>query len=282
MKRQGGQHNVRKMCRWLCVSPSGYYAWKRRRPSARRQQNERLTIAMRAIDDEVRQSYGSPRMQRELIARGHACGRHRVARLMRDQGLQARFKKRYKVTTQAGHHGPAPDRLKRRFKKMAPNRAWVSDITAIPTAEGWLYLATVLDLYSRRIVGWATGDRMHTGLVIEALNHAAGRRTLRKGWIFHSDRGTQYMAQAFKERLKELEGLPSMGRRGTCYDNAVAESFFASLKEEWLRGKRYKTRQEALSEVFGYIEMHYNPIRRHSTLGYVSPVEFERQAGVVN
>jgi transposase InsO family protein len=282
MKTQEGQHQVRKMCRWLEVSPSGYYAWRRRRPSARRQQNERLTIAMRAIDEEVRQNYGSPRMQRELVGRGHACGRHRVAQLMRAEGLRARVKKRYKVTTQAGHRRPAPDRVKRRFKKNKPNRVWVSDITAIPTAEGWLYLATVLDLYSRRIVGWAMRERMHTELVLEALNHAAGRRSLQKGWILHSDRGAQYMSAAFRERVRALEGRQSMGRFGTCYDNAVAESFFASLKEEWIKGRLYKTRQEACSEVFGYIEMFYNPTRRHSTLGYLSPVEFERQAGVVN
>jgi putative transposase len=269
------------MCRWLQVSASGYYAWKGRRPSQRKRSNDRLAFEMRAIHAEVRQSYGSPRMQRELVERGHACGRHRVARLMRAEGLQARVKKSYKVTTQAGHRRPAPDRVKRRFKKKAPNRVWVSDITGIPTAEGWLYLATVLDLYSRRIVGWAMRDRMQTELVIDALNHAAGRRTLRKGWILHSDRGTQYMAATFKERLKELKGLPSMGRIGTCYDNAVAESFFASLKEEWIKGKLYKTRQEARSEVFGYIEMFYNPLRRHSTLGYLSPANFERRAGVV-
>jgi transposase InsO family protein len=269
------------MCRWLQVSPSGYYAWKDRPPGERRRHNERLAIEMRAIHAEVRQNYGSPRMQRELVARGHPCGRHRVARLMRSEGLRARVKKSYKATTQAGHRRPAPDRVRRCFKKKAPNRVWVSDITGVPTAEGWLYLATVLDLYSRRIVGWALRERMTAELVIEALNHAAGRRSLRKGWILHSDRGTQYMAAAFKERLKSLGGRPSMGRFGNCFDNAVAESFFASLKEEWIRGRLYRTRQEARREVFEYIEMFYNPIRRHSTLGYVSPANFERQAGVV-
>jgi transposase InsO family protein len=276
-----GQFEIRRMCRWLSISPSGYYAWRSRPLSERRRRNERLAIEMRAIHAEVRQNYGSPRMHEELVDRGFACGRHRVARLMRAQGLWARRKKRFKVTTQAGHRRPAPDLVKRNFKAKAPNRVWVSDITAVPTAEGWLYLAMVLDLYSRRVVGWSMRERMQTELVLDALNDAAGRRTLRRGWILHSDRGTQYMAGAFKERLKELQGRPSMGRFGNCFDNAVAESFFASLKEEWIRGRLYKTRDEARKEVFEYIELFYNPTRRHSTLGYISPAEFERRAGVV-
>lgn len=282
MRALENEHAVRRMCRWLDVSPSGYYAWKSRPVSLRRRNNERLAVEMRAIHEEVRQSYGSPRMRRELVERGLPCGRHRVARLMRVEGLRAQRKKRFKITTQAGHRVPAPDRVRRRFKAKAPNRVWVSDITAIPTAEGWLYLATMLDLYSRRVVGWAIGDRMQTDLVLEALDHAAGRRSLRKGWILHSDRGTQYMAGAFRDRLKALNGRPSMGRFGNCFDNAVAESFFASLKEEWIRGRLYKTRQEARAAIFEYIEMFYNPVRRHSTLGYLSPVEFERRRGCVH
>jgi len=270
------------MCRWLAVSASGYYAWRNRPLSARRQRNQRLTLEMRAIHAAVRESYGSPRMHRELLERGLPCGRHRVARLMRSEGLWARHKKRFKVTTQASHVRPAPDRVKRRFTAKAPNRVWVSDITAVPTEEGWLYLATVLDLYSRRIVGWSMHDRLHADLVLEAVNHAAGRRTLRPGWILHSDRGVQYTAATLKERLHRLRGRSSMGRTGNCFDNAVAESFFSSLKQEWIRGRYYDTRDEARRDVFEYIEMFYNPSRRHSTLGYVSPAEFERRAGAVN
>jgi transposase InsO family protein len=201
---------------------------------------------------------------------------------MRAEGLWARPKKRFKVTTQAGHRPPAPDRVKRRFRARAPNRVWVSNITSVPTAEGWLYLATVLDLYSRRIVGWSLRERLEAGLVVDALNAAVERRRPRAGWILHSDRGSQYMATALKERLRELGGLASMGRFGDCFDNAVAESFFASLKREWNCGKRYRTRREARKDVSEYIDLFYNPSRRHSTLGYLSPVEFERRRGAVH
>jgi transposase InsO family protein len=277
-----GQHEIRRMCRWLGVSPSGYYAWRSRPLSERRRKNERLAREMRVIHAEVRQSYGSPRMQRELVGRGLPCGRHRVARLMRAEGLWARPTKRFKVTTQAGHRPPAPDRVKRRFRAKAPNRVWVSDITSVPTAEGWLYLATVLDLYSRRIVGWSMGERLDARLVLEALNLAVARRCPQPGWILHSDRGSQYTATALRQRLQVLGGLASMGRFGNCFDNAVAESFFASLKREWNCDGRYGTRREARKDVFEYIELFYNPSRRHSTLGYVSPVEFERRRGAVH
>jgi putative transposase len=268
------------MCRWLGVSVSGYYAWRNRSLSPRQRQNQCLALEMRTIQAEVRQSYGSPRMHRELLGRGFTCGRHRVARLMRSEGLWARRRKRFKVTTQGGGQSSVPDRVKRRFTTEAPNRLWVSDITAVLTREGWLYLAVVLDLYSRRVVGWSMQDRLHAKLVLEAVNHAAGRRDLRPGWILHSDRGVQYTSAALKERLNQLRGRSSMGRTGNCFDNAVAESFFASLKEEWIRGRIYPTRKEARRDVFEYIEFFYNPKRRHSTLGYFSPAEFERRAAV--
>ena len=267
------------MCRWLAVSVSGYYAWRNRPLSQRHRTNERLAVEMRAIHAEVRESYGSPRMHRELLERGLPCGRHRVARLMRSEGLWARRRKRFKVTTQ-GHGRGVPDRVKRRFTAEAPNRIWVSDITAILTEEGWLYLAIILDLYSRRVVGWSMSERLHAELVLEAVNHAAGRRALQPGWILHSDRGVQYTAAPLKERLQRLQGRSSMGRTGNCYDNAVAESFFASLKEEWICDRLYSTRQEARRDVFEYIEMFYNPARRHSTLGYLSPAQFEQRVAV--
>lgn len=281
MRALEGQFEVRRMCRWLAVSPSGYYAWKSRPRSERRQRNDRLVLEMHTIHKQVRKCYGSPRMQHELIGRGLPSGRHRVARLMRAEGLWARRKKRFKITTQAGHREPAPDRVKRRFRVDAPNRVWVSDITAVWTAQGWLYLAIVLDLYSRRVVGWSMHDRLQADLVLHAVNHAAGRRMPKPGWILHSDRGVQYTARVLRERLSALGGESSMGRFGNCFDNAVAESFFASLKEEWLSDRRYQTREEARRDIFEYIELFYNPTRRHSTLGYVSPVEFERLASAV-
>ena len=277
-----GQHRIRSMCRWLAVSASGYYAWRSRSSSERRLRNERLALEMRVIHRQYRESYGSPRMHQELVGRGFPCGRHRVARLMRAEGLKARRSQRFKVTTRAGGTRTGADLVKRCFKAQAPNRIWVSDITAILTEEGWLYLAIVLDLYSRRVVGWSMQNRLHAELVVDAVNNAAARRSLQAGWILHSDRGVQYTSVSLKEQVSRLLGQTSMGRIGDCYDNAVAESFFASLKEEWICGKVYATRSEARKDVFEYIELFYNPTRLHSTLGYVSPAQFEQRTGTVN
>ena len=277
-----GQFRIRSMCRWLAVSASGYYTWRSRSSSQRRRGNDRLALEMRVIHRQFRQSYGSPRMHRELLGRGFPCGRHRVARLMRSEGLRARRSQRFKVTTLAGGTRTGPDRVRRCFTAQAPDRVWVSDITAILTDEGWLYLAIVLDLYSRRVVGWSMQDRLHAELVVDAVKDAAARRSLQPGWIFHSDRGVQYTSVSLKEQVGRLFGQTSMGRIGDCYDNAVAESFFASLKEEWICGTVYATRQEARRDVFEYIELFYNPTRRHSTLGYVSPAQFEQRTGTVN
>lgn len=270
------------MCRWLDVSPSGYYAWRGRSSSERHRQNERLAFEMRVIHRTVRESYGSPRMREELLGRGFPCGQNRVARLMRSEGLRAKRSRRFKVTTRAGGLRTGPDRVKRCFTAPAPNRVWVSDITAILTAEGWLYLAIVLDLYSRRVVGWSMQDRLHAELAVDAVNHAAARRSPQPGWVFHSDRGVQYTSVLLKERLNQLQGQASMSRIGNCFDNAVAESFFASLKEEWICGTVYATRKDARRDVFEYIELFYNPTRRHSTLGYVSPAQFELRTGTSN
>jgi transposase InsO family protein len=277
-----GQFRIRSMCRWLSVSPSGYYAWRSCSRSERRRRNERIAFEMCVIHRQFRQSYGSPRMHRELLERGFACGRHRVARLMRSEGLRARRSKRFKVTTRAGGTRSGPDRVKRCFRVQAPDRVWVSDISAILTTEGWLYLAIVLDLYSRRVVGWSMRDRLHAEIVVDAVNDAAARRSLQPGWILHSDRGVQYTSVSLKERVEQLHGQTSMGRIGDCYDNAVAESFFASLKEEWICGRVYATRTEARRDTFEYIELFYNPTRRHSTLGYISPAQFERRTGTDN
>jgi putative transposase len=277
-----GQHAIRSMCRWLAVSASGYYAWRSRSPSERRRRNERLALEMRVIHRQYRESYGSPRMHRELLGRGFPCGRHRVARLMRSEGLKARRSRRFKVTTLAGGARTGPDLVKRCFKAPAPNRIWVSDITAIQTDRGWLYLAIVLDLYSRRIVGWSMQNRLHAQLVVDAVNDATARRSPQSGWILHSDRGVQYTSVSLKERVSQLHGRTSMGRIGNCYDNAAAESFFASLRQEWICGKIYATREEARRDAFDYIELFYNTSRRHSTLGYDSPAQFELRTGTVN
>jgi putative transposase len=273
------QFEIRQMCRWLGVSPSGFYAWQGRPLSERTKKNQRMAIEMRAIHAQVRKSYGSPRMHRELVQRGFPCSRHRIARLMRAEGLRAKPMKRFHVTTQSKHDRPlAPDRVNRNFTAQAPNRVWVSDITYVPTAEGWLYLAVILDLYSRRVVGWATSQHLDTSVVFDALEDATGRRNPGAGWILHSDRGVQYASEAVRARIALLGGLSSMGRKGDCFDNAVAESFFGSLKTEWVHGQRYQTRQEAWQDLFEYIELFYNPTRRHSTLKHLSPVQFEANA----
>lgn len=275
------EHETRRMCRWLGVSPSGYYAWRARPESVRTKANLGLVVEIRAIHAETRRAYGSPRIYDELKAKGIVCGRHRVARLMRAEGLRAKPKKRFVVTTQSKHDQPiAIDRVKRNFTAAAPNRIWVSDITYIWTSEGWLYLAVILDLFSRRVVGWSMGESLATSLVLDALDQAAGRRKLESGWILHSDRGVQYASQAVRERVAELGGLSSMSRRGNCFDNAVAESFFGSLKIEWVHEQRYETRDEARKDIFEYIELFYNHSRRHSTLGRISPAEFEARAQV--
>ncbi len=275
------EYAIRRMCRWLEVSPSGYYAWKKRPESARAKTNLRLVVEIRAIHAKTRRSYGSPRIYDELKEKGLPCGRHRVARLMRAEGLRAKPKKRFRVTTQSKHDQPiAIDRVERKFTAGAPNRVWVSDITYVWTNEGWLYLAVILDLFSRRVVGWSMGESLATSLVLDALDHAAGRRRLESGWIFHSDRGVQYASEALRARVTALGGLSSMSRRGNCYDNAVAESFFGSMKIEWVHEQRYETRDEARKDIFEYIELFYNTSRRHSTLGQISPAAFEARAEV--
>ena len=275
------EYAIRRMCRWLAVSPSGYYAWQKRPESARAKTNLRLVVEIRAIHATTRRCYGSPRIHEELTAKGLKCGRHRVARLMRAESLRAKPKKRFRVTTQSKHDHPiAIDRVERKFTAEAPNRVWVSDITYVWTNEGWLYLAVILDLFSRRVVGWSMGESLATSLVLDALDHAAGRRRLESGWILHSDRGVQYASEALRARVTALGGLSSMSRRGNCYDNAVAESFFGSMKIEWVHEQRYETRDEARKDIFEYIELFYNTSRRHSTLGQISPAAFEAKAEV--
>jgi transposase InsO family protein len=270
---------VQVLCRTLQVSRAGFYAWHTRAPAPRTQQDQRLGVEIQAIHAESRQRYGSPRVHAELRDRGQRLGRKRVARLMRQQGLCARRRRRFRVTTDSNHPWPvAPNVLARQFAVVAPDTAWVTDITYLWTREGWLYLAVILDLFSRAVVGWAMSMHITRHLTLQALTMALGRRRPPQGLLHHSDRGSQYASTDYRDALKAHGIVCSMSRRGNCWDNAVAESFFATLKVElghadlpWL------TRGHAQGEVFEYIEGFYNGQRRHSTLGYLSPLTFERR-----
>jgi putative transposase len=270
------------MCRLLEVSRAGFYAAERRAPSARAQDNESLRSVIGAIHETSRATYGSPRIHRELRAAGTRCGRNRVARLMRESGLRSKPSRRYRVTTTNSNHGyrVAENVLRRRFgvkETGGVNRAWCGDITYIRTREGWLYLAVLLDLGSRMVVGWAMRDSLEADLSLEALRMALARRTPKKGLLHHTDRGAQYAATDYRELLFVNQVTSSMSRRANCYDNAVAESFFATLKWELLDRQPWPTRAAARSAVFEYIEIWYNRQRRHSSLGYLSPLQYEQR-----
>jgi transposase InsO family protein len=268
---------VTVLCRALQVSRAGFYAWAARPVAARRAPDRRLGVEIAAIHAESRRCYGSPRVHAELRARGHRTSRKRVARLMRHHGLVARRRRRYRVTTDAAHaHPVAANRLARQFAPGQPHRGWVTDITFVPTGEGWLYLAVILDLYSRRVLGWALHERLTTPLPLEALQMALARRRPRPGLLHHSDRGIQYASTGYQGLLARHGIVVSMSRPGNCWDNAVAESFFATLKVELLHGAHWPTREHARRAIAEYIELFYNPQRRHSSLGYLSPIAFER------
>ena len=263
------------MCRVLKIARSGYYQWLRQPPSDRERANAALTEAIRAAHAASRQTYGSPRVYRELKAQGIACGRHRVARLMRRAGIVGRRRRAYKVTTTSRHDHPvAPNVLNRDFTAQRPNEKWLTDITYVPTRQGWLYLAVVLDVYARRVVGWALGTSLDQSLVLRALRMALVHRCPPSGLLHHSDRGSQYAARAYQRVLKAHQVTVSMSGTGNCYDNAMLESFFATLKAEGVTAI-YPTRAEAKQAIVDYIEVWYNRQRRHSALDYVSPVAFE-------
>lgn len=278
IERQRGQHAVHTLCRVLGVPPSSYYAWRSHRPGPRAQANIHLVAQIRAIHAEVHQRYGSPRMHAELRARGVVCNRKRVARLMRLHAIQARHPRRCKRTTRSDPRLPvAPNLLQRDFSATEPNQKWLADITYLATREGWLYLAVILDAFSRRIVGWAMDTSLATALPLAALRMALlHRRPLPGQARHHSDRGCQYASHLYQALLADYHILPSMSRTGDCYDNAPAESFFASLKAELIRPTYALTRDQVRAEVFAYIECFYNPVRRHSALGFLSPVQFEQ------
>jgi transposase InsO family protein len=276
IQQHTGAFTLRLMCQVLAVSRAGYYAWRSRRPSARAQTDTRLRVTIRAIHAESRQRYGSPRIHRELRARQWACSRKRVARLMRLDGLRGKRSRRYRATTQADGTPPAPNRLRRAFRVAALNQVWASDVTACWTAEGWLYLGVVLDLASRRIVGWAAGASPGQELTVPALRQALQRRAPRVGLLHHSDRGAHYTGTVYQRLLTAHGATVSMSRRGDCWDNAVVESFFATLKTELLTETTWRSRADGIDALRQYLAW-YNGQRLHSTLGYVSPAMFERQ-----
>jgi transposase InsO family protein len=273
-----GQFAVLRMCKVLRVGRSGYYAWAKRHPSTRVQANQVLLERIRAIYQYSRQSYGSPRLYLALRQQGIACGRHRVARLMRASGLVARAKRHFRphTTQRAAGVIPAPNRLNQEFTATGPNQKWVSDFTYIETQEGWLYLAVVIDLFSRRVIGWAMRETMDSELVEAALRMALDDRQPAAGLLHHSDQGSQYTSTAYLACLTAAHSQLSMSGKGNCYDNAVVESFFSTLKFECVTAP-FRTRAEARTTIFEYLEVWYNRQRMHSSLGYCSPVNFERQ-----
>lgn len=273
------RHSVRVLCEVLSVSRAGFYAWRRRAPSKRAKEDERLKKRIREIHAANKGAYGSPRIYDAMKDEEKGLGRRRIARLMREEGIWGKPRKRFVVTTDSAHdYEVAPNLLDRNFEVSEPNRVWAGDITYIPTAEGWLYLAIVLDLFSRRAVGWAMASHMRSELVIEALEMAVDQRAPAPGLLFHSDRGSQYASDAFQRRLQAHGMRCSMSRRGNCWDNAPVESFFRTLKVEGLpNNKPCASRQAARLTVFEFVEGFYNNRRLHSYLAYDSPAEYEER-----
>jgi transposase InsO family protein len=270
---------MRILCRVLEVSRSGYYAWRARKPSARALEDERLRPKVVEAFKTGRGTYGSPRVRDELVDQGFEIGRKRVARLMREMGLRGATPRKFRMTTDSDHDHPiAENVLDRNFEALGPNQKWATDITYVYTGEGWLYLAVVMDLYSRRIVGWSTADHLKTGLCLDALQMALDHRMGVEGLIHHSDRGVQYASARYRDVLAAQGIECSMSRRANCWDNAVAESFFGTLKNELIYRRPWSTREEAHDAIGEYIEIFYNRIRRHSTIGGMSPAKFEEMA----
>ena len=274
-----GDYSILALCSILEVSPSGYYDWLNRRtcPGPRAAENQALAKAIGTLHGQSRQTYGSPRIVQELRKEGRHHGRNRIARLMKQAGLCGRQKGRYRVkTTQSNHDQPiAPNRLAQAPKATAPNQLWVADITYIPTQEGWLFLAAILDLYSRKIVGWAMSERIDTALVLRALRMALLHRNPPRELLLHSDRGVQYASADYRQALAQAGLVASMSRKANCYDNASMESFWSTLKLELVYRRNFLTRAAARSAIFDYIESFYNRQRSHSALNFRSPVDFE-------
>jgi len=275
------QYSILALCRELEVSPSGYYDWSQRQtsPGPRALENQILATRITELHQQSRQTYGSPRIVMELRKSGARHGRNRVARLMKQQGLCGRQKARYRVQTTDSHHNQpiAPNRLAEAPKATAPNQIWVADMTYIQTGQNWLFVAAIMDLYSRKIVGWAMGEHIDTALVLKALFMALLHRQPPANLLFHSDRGVQYASTDYRTALAQAGLVASMSRKGNCYDNAAMESFWSTLKLELVYRRDFLTRAHARSEIFDYIEVFYNRQRSHSALNYLSPVDFELQ-----
>lgn len=271
---------VQLMCEVLGLSTSGYYAWRKRPPSPRAAANDALIQDIRQIHADSCGTYGSPRVHAVLRGHGRRIGRSRVERLMRSAGLRglAALPRRARTTDSRHSYPVAPNRLDRNFRALAPNQVWLADLTYIRTGEGWLYLAAVLDMHSRKIVGWSMRETLHVEIALEALNMAIERQRPAPGLIHHSDRGIQYAAEAYRQALAASGITPSMSRKGNCWDNAPMESFFHTLKTERVHHRVYATRAQARRDLFGYIEGFYNSRRLHSALGYISPADAERRA----
>lgn len=272
------EHKVNRMCEILEVSSSGYYDWLDRPESARAVENRRLTGKIVRFHQASRETYGSPRIYRDLREDGERCGENRVARLMKVQGIQSKMAKKFVITTDSKNtHAPAPDLLKRQFRVEDKDKRWVSDTSFIGTRQGWLYLAVVLDLFSRQVIGWAMGDKNDSQLVMDALMMALWRRGEVKDVIVHSDQGSTYASSDYQGLLEEHELVCSMSRKGECLDNAVAESIFGTLKTELTDHEDYRTKAQARQSLFEYIEVFYNRQRRHSFLDYMTPVGYEEK-----
>ena len=277
------EFRIRSMCRVLAVSHSGYYAWRDRSLSRRAQSNRELVVEIGRVHAAARGVYGALKTWQQLRVQGIRCGQHRVARLRRLHGIQATRRRRFKVTTPSRRgQWIAPDLVHRRFATPAPNRVWVGDVTCVATREGWLYVAVLIDLYSRKVVGWSMSDRINQTLVLRALHMAIVTRQPAPGLIHHTDRGAIYTAQEYRTLLAAHGMAASMGRTGDCYDNAVAESFFSTVKNELTIEQRYASRRDAQTALFEYIEVFYNRQRIHQTLGYRSPQHVEEQVLSLN
>jgi putative transposase len=276
IRRHTRLFKVTRMCAVLGVSRSGYYEWRDRPESRRAIEDRQLLQSIRAMHVQSREAYGADKTWRVLRAKGVACGRHRVARLRRQNGIEARRKRRFRVITE--HHKlapPAPNILQRRFQVTQPDRIWAGDMTVIPTAAGWLHLAVLLDLHSRRVVGWAMGNERGQALSLAALRMAIVHRRPTAGLLHHSDQGSAYVGALYRAQLEQIGATLSMSRKGNAYDNAVVESFFSNLKNELVHHRRFVTREQARAEIFDYMEVFYNRQRAHATLQYMSPVEYE-------
>jgi putative transposase len=269
------------MCRVLSVSRAGFYAWRKRPESQRKHDDKRFLTIIKDRFKKSRRTYGYRRIHDDFVDLNEPCGKHRIARIMNENNIRPKTKRKFKVTTDSKHNKPIHgNHLNRQFNADEPNQRWSSDITYIPTVEGWLYLAVVMDLYSRKIIGWSMSDRMKESLVIDALKMALFRRKIKSNALLHSDRGSQYASDNFQQLLRDNRIKCSMSRSGDCWDNAATESFFHTLKTECVYHEKYLTREEAKKSIFDYMEVFYNRQRKHSFLGYKSPEQYELASGL--